>query len=269
MDLILNTWFSHTPTSDQHKEIKFEFDKLLNPSFFNTVSQLFYYRKNSKQTILRAIKRNILRHLNQQRILIKDPIALFSAGWLYRRYKLKVVCLIRNPLGFVGSLKKANWNFFFSDLIKQEDFVKTRLKAYYPDIKKFSETPGDIIDHGCLLWNIFHSVILEYQDKYPSWFIVKHEKIASDPVNEYEKIFRYLDLKMDDKIISMIKEYTSQNSTKRTRTTAFRPRDSRQTINAWKYRLTSDEIERVKMATDSIAKQFYTSSAEFEIGPTT
>ncbi len=113
MNLALRNWFTHAPTSEDLDEITSAFDNLLNPSIFNVANQILSSSKNSYQTKKKLFKRMLSYYLKKPRFLIKDPIAIFSAGWLYQRYNLKVVCLIRNPFGFVGSLKKANWNYFF------------------------------------------------------------------------------------------------------------------------------------------------------------
>ena len=264
VNLTFRTWFTHVPTSVQFGEIKNAFDNLLTPNISTLLTLLFYNRKNCIQNILQSTKINVLQYFNKLRILIKDPIAIFSAGWLYRRYGLKVVCLIRNPFGFIGSLKKANWNYYFSDLFEQEVFLKERLYEYYPEIKKYAENPSDLIDHGCLLWNLFHSAILEYQNRYPSWLFVKHEELAADPVNAFRKVFSYLDLHMDERINTQIEEYTSSKNKGEANTTSFRPRDARQTITAWKNRLTPNEIDRVRLATNRVATQLYQIPDEFE-----
>jgi hypothetical protein len=183
MNLFLKNWFTHAPTSEDLDKITSAFDNLLNPNIFHVVNQILSSSKSGYQAKKILIKRMLSFYLKKPRWLIKDPIAIFSAGWLYRRYNLKVVCLIRNPLGFVGSLKKANWNYFFSDLLEQDIFLRTHLRQYYSDIKKLSDNPSDIIDHGCLLWNIIHDRIRKYQSQYPSWLSVKHEDFASDPKN--------------------------------------------------------------------------------------
>ena len=54
----------------------------------------------------------------------------------------------------------------------------------------------------------------EYQKKYrDSWYFIKHEDLSLNPIEEYEKIFKFLNLSMAEKIrISIIE--TSQSDKK-------------------------------------------------------
>jgi hypothetical protein len=258
MNLALKVWFTHASTSTQVGEIESSFDSIIKPDIPVVTRQVVSHLK--KKETINAVKlpfRALRYRLSKSIVLFKDPIAIFSAGWLYRKYRMKVICMIRNPMGFVGSLKKARWNYDFSDLLKQDIFVKSRLNKYYPSIKYFAQNPGDIIDHGCLLWNLFHSAILKYMEEYPTWYFIKHEQVSRDPVAEFNKIFAYLDLEMNESIAKRIKHYTSSKNSSDTDTTAFGPRNARGSLSTWKKRLTSEEITRIHEITAPVAKQFY------------
>lgn len=261
LDLSLKIWFTHAPTSPQFKEITYAFDRLFRRNLFSVTRRLFSSLvKKEARSPGRSVRQTLSRYFLKPRILVKDPIAIFSAGWLYREYGLKMVCLTRSPLGFVGSLKKANWNYDFSDMLKQRAFLETRLKAHYPSIKFYAENPGDIIEHGCQLWKLFHHIILKYRDQHPTWYFVKYEEIAVDPINEFKKIFRYLNLEMNDVILSQIVKYTSSKNRSDTDTTAFGPRNARGSLTTWKRRLTHEETDRILKVTAPVAKHFYSLS---------
>lgn len=56
-----------------------------------------------------GFKKWILNYKNRKKQLIplvKDPLALLSADFLYHRFQCKPICMIRHPLGFCSSLKK-------------------------------------------------------------------------------------------------------------------------------------------------------------------
>lgn len=114
-------------------------------------------------------------------MLLKDPLALLSAGWLHERYGMRVVCMIRNPLAFVGSLKKAGWTFDFHNLSRQEELMRDVLYPFGEEIRRACEEPGDLVEGGALTWNVLHHVILAYQERYPSWAFVRYEDLAADP----------------------------------------------------------------------------------------
>lgn len=57
--------------------------------------------------------------LNRRRPLLHDPLALFSAEWLARRFDFDVVVLIRHPAAFVASVKSLHWEHPFDHFLKQ------------------------------------------------------------------------------------------------------------------------------------------------------
>lgn len=256
VDFKLERSFTYAPASRQLKEIQISFERLLNNNPFHRAWNICKIRGLDAKTPLRLCKHLILQS-RPTRSLIKDPIALLSADWLHQMFGFSVVCMIRNPLGFVGSLKKAGWEFNFRDLVVQQELLKTRLSQFETEITEFCNNPGDIVDQACLLWNILHSVILDYQKEYPSWLFVKYEDLASNPIEGFQEIFRYLDLRLSIRIQESIKEFTSTENPSETDTTTFGPRNAQGSLETWKKRLTSEEIDRVIQKTQAIAQKFY------------
>jgi len=85
------------------------------------------------------------------RPLIKDPIALFSAGWLYKRYNVQPIVMIRHPAAFCGSLKVANWPHPFSHFLEQPLLMETHLYPFKEEIERFAAEEMDIVDQAVLL----------------------------------------------------------------------------------------------------------------------
>ncbi len=226
------TWFQYVPEMQDEYRVCSSFEKLLN---------------KISNPYLRA----------QQITLVKDPLALMSAGWLYEKLDFRVICTIRNPLAFVGSLKKWNWYFDFEQFLKQEYLIKIKLSHFEAKIKEFCKTEHDIIDQSCLLWNILHFVIWEYKNCYPEWLYVRHEDLAIEPLKNFQKIFAYLNLDLSKEISLLIQDYTADVHSSETDDTSFKPRNARGSLDTWQHRLTATEIERVIEQTKDIAKEFY------------
>ena len=235
--LKLAHWFTYAPASPQLKEIQCSFERFLTINPFYHAWNICKNKGLDAKTPLRFCKHLILQS-RYTRLLIKDPIALLSADWLYQTFGFNVICMIRNPLSFVGSLKKAGWEFNFEDFIVQKELLKTRLSKFAAEITEFSHKPGDIVDQACLLWNILHSVILYYQKECRSWLFVKYEDLASNPIKGFQDIFRYLDLRLSMKIQENIKEFTATENPAETDTTTFGPRNAQASLETWKTRLT-------------------------------
>jgi len=257
LGLKLNIWFTHYESSDQKEYIRATFDKFLKANSFSYILNLSKPMDRRFINLLRYPNDLILKTLFRPRVLIKDPIALLSAGWLHEMYNLQVVCMIRNPLAFVGSLKKAGWDFRFENLLRQKELMQGCLASFAGEIEKLSDYRGDFIDRASLLWNVLHYCIAEYQKKYPSWLFIRYEDIAMNPIQEFEKIFHYLELEMNENIGHYIAKYTSDKNKTETEVTSYGPRDSKASLETWKTRLTSVECDRIDKATRDIAALFY------------
>ncbi|MEZ5335099.1 MAG: sulfotransferase [Methanolobus sp.] len=51
---------------------------------------------------------------NKKRPLVKDPVAIFSAEWLYKTFDMDVFVTIRHPAAFVSSFKKLGWTYDYN-----------------------------------------------------------------------------------------------------------------------------------------------------------
>lgn len=192
--------------------------------------------------------------LLNRRPLFKDPISLFSAEWLYKKFDMRVVVLIRHPAAFVGSLKKAGWTFPFEDFLHQPLLMRDHLLEFEEDIRSFSEDERDIVDQGILLWNIIQHVIRKYRSEYEdSWIFLRHEDLSYNPVITFKALYDNLGLKFTPVIRSQILEYSRGGDNQESEL----KRNSRSNIWSWQNRLTQEEIERVKQGTQEISKAFY------------
>ena len=191
----------------------------------------------------------------RKRPLVKDPIAIFSAEWLAKRFNMNVIVLIRHPAAFAGSLKKANWSHPFDHFIKQPLLMEHHLGEYRLEIEEYSKTQKDIIDQACLLWNLIHHMILKFQRKNRDWIFLRHEDISENPLQEFSRIYEALGLKYTSKIQSRIMEYSYADSYQEQKDSL--KGCSRSNIWRWKKRLTVEEIQRVKERTSRIASKLY------------
>ncbi len=195
--------------------------------------------------------------LRGYRILIKDPLALFSAGWFYDKFGFRVICMIRHPLSFVGSLKKWGWTFPFDHLACQNMLLQKKLGPFSGEIKKFAHNGKDIIEQGCLLWNIMHYVIDDYRTKHPDWIFVRYEDLVVEPLSLYARIYTELGLKFSTTITRQINDFTNRPEKEGNHGPGFEPRNARMSLQAWKTRLTTSEVSKIEQLTGEIAKKFY------------
>lgn len=248
-------WFQYVPGSTTRKEIESYFDDYLPVSGFDYAKKVSRESGYSVKTPLIFLK-HFLMGSNRPRYLLKDPIALLSAGWLYERYPVSVICTTRNPLAFVGSLKKQDWDFDFNNILNQKELVNTFLSDYREPMQQ-ALRKSDFIDRASLLWNVLNTMILYYQTHYSEWFFTTHEEAATNPVNTFQRMFAYVNLPFTQEVESYIQKATSGDGNSNASSHRFTPRDAKSTINEWQHLLTEEEIEIVSKKTSVVCKKLY------------
>jgi hypothetical protein len=224
---------------------------------FSNVSRI----RSLKGTVLFAsdAKDSIRYRLTKPRPLLKDPIALFASEWLADRFDAQVVVMIRDPVAFAGSIKRLDWQFRFRSWLAQPALADGLLSAYRDDMLRLSAGEGDIVDQAIVMWNAIHEVIDDLRSKRPDWSFIRHEDLASAPLDGFARLYQRLGLHLDaatkDKIASF-STAANPGDVPAWRHGAIR-RDSNSVTGTWRSRLTDEEIERVRKATARIARLFY------------
>jgi len=195
--------------------------------------------------------RNLRKH--DKRILIKDPIAIFSSEWLAERFDSQVIVLIRHPAAFAGSLKQKKWNHPFKHFLNQPNLMAEHLSIFKGEIEEFAKNPHDIIDQACLLWRIIYFMVYKFQIRHNNWLFLRHEDISRNPIKHYQEIYNYLNLDFTSEVCNIIKSYSqapnfSKNEIKR---------NSLLTIYSWKKRLSEGEIFYIKEKVKDISTIYY------------
>ncbi|MDH5525726.1 MAG: sulfotransferase [Nitrospirota bacterium] len=194
----------------------------------------------------------------RRRPLLKDPIAIFSAEWLARRFNMQVVAMIRHPAAFVSSLKKAEWPHPFDHFTRQPLFMRDMAGEFKGELEQFAAQDMNIVDQGCLLWNLIHETIRGYRDRHPDWIFIRHEDISRDPEGGFSDVFQALGESLSPEVRNVIRAHTSAENPSETEGKHEIRRDSSNLIHSWKKRLTDEEIARIREKTGSISAHFYT-----------
>jgi hypothetical protein len=193
--------------------------------------------------------------LRGQRQLWKDPFAVFSTEWFAKRLNCRVVIAVRHPAAFVSSLKRLNWPFDLQDLLDQPLLMRDHLEPYRAKIEAAQKS--DVIDQWALLWNLIYSTVHTTEKRNPGFIAVRHEDLSLDPISGYRELYKSLDLEFTPRIEKVIRESSSsENPAEGKRVHSFKL-DSRASMSNWKKRLTQDEIDRIREATQEVASLFY------------
>lgn len=203
----------------------------------------------------------LVSHMKRAIPLVKDPLAIFSAEWLARRFDMHVIVTIRHPAAFAYSIRRLNWRHDFSDFLRQPLLMRDHLFPFEETITEFARKEQDILDQAALLWKVIYSTVLKYQQAHPEWMFLRHEDVASDPLPYFACLFKRLGLDFSPRIQGVIEDYSNpSNSSRPSKGAAFGRRDSRGLVRRWKTELTTEEITRLRREVEDVADAFYQDS---------
>lgn len=196
------------------------------------------------------------------RVILKDPLALFSADWLATRFGARVVVVIRHPAAFVASLRAAGWHRVqFRIFTGQPRLMQDRLALLADQITAASVVMPDAIDAGSLLWNALHIHIAGLREEHPDWIFVRHEDLSIDPEAGFDHLFASLGLDFTPKVRASLDQFTSERGAlARLSLFGTRRRTMRSSSANIKYfhsRLTPAEIDRIRDNTEAVSSLFY------------
>ena len=192
------------------------------------------------------------------RPLIKDPFALFSAEWFADSYGADVVVTIRNPVAFVGSIKRLNWQFKFKTVLSQELLMRDHLGAFESEMRRCRDEDVDVIEQGIVLWNAIHHTVDRLRESRPEWSFVRHEDLSADPEAGFRELYERCGLGWNGQVAAKLVRFTSEKNRQEV------PRWMHMTVrrsssaapSTGLQRLEPDEVERVTVGTKRIAERF-------------
>ena len=189
--------------------------------------------------------------------LLKDPFASFSMPWFAERLNCQVVVSVRNPGGFVSSLKRLNWPFQLEDLLAQPLLMRDFLEQDRADME--SMAVDDVIGRATLLWKVLYRTVHKTLQKYPRLISVRHEDLSQDPVHGYKVLYQKLGYEFTPEVEHIIlNTSSSENPTKLSKNKTHSVKlDSRASLDNWKKILTSEEIARIRRMTEGVSQLFY------------
>lgn len=191
--------------------------------------------------------------------IIKDPLALFSAEFLYQRYSAKVVVLLRNPFGYVHSIMRKGWRSNPANLLLQDELLSDLMETQIVgELKNFVPSKDNIFEEAVLRWKVYHSVIIRYMNSHRSnWHFVKHEDLVDKPLENFEDICAYLDIDFKDKMRDFIQLSTTTNKAIDTNLTHNLVRNSKREVSRWMAELSDDQIKYIKIEAEPYLSALY------------
>jgi hypothetical protein len=192
-----------------------------------------------------------------QRVLIKDPFAVFSASWFAKKLDCKVVVTVRHPAAFASSLQRLNWHFDFNDLLDQPLLLRDHLEKYREEMSSIDA--DDIIGQASLLWKMIYASVHASRELAPGLIVVRHEDLSRDPVSGYRDLYSKLDLDFTSRVQKFIENSSSSEnpaelSRRKTHSVKL---DSLANIKNWKKRLSEEDVARIRRMTEETSHLYY------------
>lgn len=193
-------WFSYINQHNEekylnslHEVFTFEYDPISGIRNVHSLNDFKFFVR----TYSRLLK---YKYYSHPRLIVKDPIALFSAPWLADRFKMSVIILSRHPAAFVDSLIRHQFNHPFSNFTQQESLMSNELSSFAEEIIEFTTNQKPIIEQAILLWRILNSQVIKFREQQPFWCFRRYEDIVINPLEEFESLFEYLNLNFTEEI---------------------------------------------------------------------
>ena len=205
---------------------------------------------------------SFLQHRQKRaQVLLKDPVAFFSAEWLAQRFDMHVVMVIRHPAAFASSIKKLGWQHPFSHFLEQPALMRKHLDCFADDIREYAAHEHDLIDQAILLWKLIHFTMIQYRRVHPDWVFVRHEDLSFAPLEQFQWLYSRLGLEYTEQAQEVVKSFSSTTNPSDTDAPVgseeILKRNSASNILNWKTRLTTPEIEKIRRGVQEISNLFY------------
>lgn len=180
----------------------------------------------------------ICREKPETRIVLKDPIALNWSDAMASRYPLQAVVKLRHPAALISSdcHRRTRWR------VKNQNCPTNYI------IKWLGQRIAQL------------KVVTRLYKKHNSstrWYFTKHEDWCMEPVGETKKLFKFLNLDFDDRIVNTVQNLTSSSNPSETHKYHQFSLNSKKQINYWKKTLRKDQVEYIKSRTGFFWKLFY------------
>lgn len=262
-DFELPRWFLHAEDWDQEALLKL-IRRVLRPPLIDKKIPLGPF------AMARRVGRLLLERYGPKkftpRTLLKDPVAIFSAGWLAQQMPLQVVVLVRHPASYVLSLIRDSqhmhpFKIVFGEQPKLLNSYSSEEQALINQVIRHQADKGvgsDMVFEGSVFWRLFYSKVRTYKETFSDWLVVHYEELASDPVNEFRNLCDQLNLPFTETIQSEITQTALESSASKVDITSHVKRfQSKKNINEYLQKLSEDDLQRIASFTGEVGSFYY------------
>ncbi|MGW5487792.1 sulfotransferase [Streptosporangium sandarakinum] len=192
-----------------------------------------------------------LGRLAGRRALLDDPFALFSAGWFAERLGCRVILLLRDPVGLVGSWRRLGWAVSPRELLGQPLLVRDH--PCLAELRTLADC-RDPVTTTVALWRAARDVAVALAARHPGILLVSYEELAADPVRGFRGLYDWAGLTWSSRAERRVSHACTASAGRPgggfawsgLSRTAYRPMDSRRAAASAAARLSREEAHRVR-----------------------
>lgn len=188
--------------------------------------------------------------------IIKDPTGPLMTEYLYENFHVRPLILVKHPTSFVASIKRLGWEPSVLKLNDQPELLEDFFSDM-PDL--FTHVYDDSITSLAIFWKVIYKVLLEQASKYPSWHVLTHEELSSDPCRVFKQLYQEFDLPWSNRVNKKILQMTDNKNSTEVRSGVVQEfnRNSAEIFNLRRSSLSIEERKRIFDIVEDIALKIY------------
>ncbi len=211
----------------------------------------------------------LLRQRRRQRVwaahrgavpVVKDPFLLLALGAVQPRLTDRpVVVTVRHPCSWLLSLRRVGWPAGpeLNTLLEQEQLYEEHLRDVLP---RRDWRTADDLDAAATAWTCLYHLVGVQQRLGADVELVTLERFGAEPVTVMRQVLERLGLHEPDDLAGLTRRYTGAGnavSPDRAGQVHLLSRDSRALSQAWRERLSPEEVARVRDITEPVYSRTY------------
>lgn len=193
------------------------------------------------------------RVLQRPRILVKEVAAFLSLDWLYQRWKPEVLVVVRHPCAYAASVRALRHDaaeIARFDMLRNN---KTLQQNYIGHLMPHLTSVEGPLEASVASWAIRNYINLRLQAERPEWQVIYYEELARNPAEKFRSLFLKYNLHWDKTIAEWIRAKTTTEQVGHFTTS----RVSSTRIDAWRQRLSSEEVARIRRVVEPFDLPIY------------
>ncbi|MGS2738022.1 sulfotransferase domain-containing protein [Sinomicrobium sp. M5D2P17] len=187
-------------------------------------------------------------------VVYKDPLASLSASYLSEKYGVKVIVMLKHPYFYYYSMKKQNWGVEpYANFYAQKSLYPIASELIGEVLKRH---PNNSALYAITEYMLVYKFLMKERNN-PNYYFVRLEDLASNPLEEFKKMFAFAGLQFSDSVHSYIESSTKNKNAVDTSNKSETKRDSKEMLKSWKGKVFEEEMKLVKDLTFEVVKEFY------------